>query len=114
MNTEKYSISSGEFITLWRLLFLISKYENIHIGTAIEAINNTGIFGGKVPVQEAVNIGVRYDFIQIKSSKILLTDFCKNEILILCDEDFPNTKASRAILSQILSFKNFHWLFYFF
>ncbi|MCK6463061.1 MAG: DUF3883 domain-containing protein [Candidatus Pacebacteria bacterium] len=114
MSADNYfSISPGIIIALWRILSLTARYEQLSVKSVVEITQNSGLFGGKVPAKNALKFGQIYNFIEIQSGSIYLTEHCKEEFIDLCNDDEPNTPVFRAILSHIISNNNYHWLMFF-
>jgi len=113
MSSDKYLLSPGVVITIWRLIYLINRYENLSVSAAIEIIKNSNHFGGTIPANDTLKIAQSYSILEIKSQVICLTDYCRDNILILCKDEEPNVAVIRALLSQIISNNNFHWLIFF-
>lgn len=84
MSADNYfSISPGIIIALWRILSLTARYEQLSVKSVVEITQNSGLFGGKVPAKNALKFGQIYNFIEIQSGSIYLTEHCKEEFIDL-------------------------------
>jgi hypothetical protein len=110
---ENIRISPGKLIALWRLLLLRKKYEELSVKTAIEITRDSGLFGGRVPAEDGLKLGESCELLEIKFGLLHLTNYCQQNVVILCDEEEPNIVVIRAILFRIISYYNFHWLLFF-
>lgn len=110
---QKLQITNSNIIALWQLMFIAKTYENIEVQTAIQIAINSNLIGGSSPAQEGLQLGLKCKILLIYNNKLTNSDYCKNEILPLCDEDLPNINIVRTIILCYLSQKPLEWLLFY-
>lgn len=108
-----YPITHGQLVAAWQIIFLSNRYKNIAPKSAIEIAMRSGKLGGSLPAKEGLKICLDYSFLKIDSGTIQVTEMTTDFILPNCEDEDPNVKALRALLSHIISYHNFEWLIFY-
>lgn len=108
-----YPITYGQLVATWQILFIASKYRSIHPGTAVEIGLHSGKLGGTYPVKDGLKLCLDYGLVRISGAELNLTQLSEDEIIPHCQDEDPNIHVLRAILFQIISCHNFHWLIFY-
>lgn len=110
---ENFTISSGNIIALWQLILLTDKHEAITVKSAVEITLNSGLAGGGLPANQALKLGQYCKILEINNQELLSSQFCRKEILPLCQTEEPNVYVIRAVIYRFMILQNFDWLLFF-
>ena len=112
MNRELI-ISPGHIAVLWRIVIIISKYDDVRVPDAISVIKNLGAFGGTAPIEGGVEIGLKYDILERRKGIFLLKEYATIELIPFCNDEEVNKDVTRRILKKIVLAENFEWLVFY-
>jgi len=109
-----FTITSSNIIALWQLILLTNRHEELSVKSAIEITLNSGLMAGGLPAEQGLKLGQYCKLLEINNAqKLSSTQYCKDELIELCDTDEPNILITRGILFRFVSFQNFDWLLFF-
>lgn len=107
--------SPGRLISLWRVILLVSRYEeeNIKIKNVVYVVNQLGILGGTIPVKSSIRLAQRCKLLEINSGFVKLTSYCRKLVEGLGDDSEPSIEVLRFLIKTIITHNRFHWLMFF-
>lgn len=76
-------------------------------------VNDSGLFGGGPPVDDAIRIGKYFDLLTIEDGKIRLSPSCIAEVAPHCSLPEPQVHSARAILFIVLTRRLPAWIAFF-
>ena len=107
--------SPGRLISLWRVILLVSRYEeeNIKIKNVVYVVNQLGILGGTIPVKSSIRLAQRCKLLEINSGFVKLTSYCRKLVEGLGDDSEPSIEVLRFLIKTLITHNRFHWLMFF-
>lgn len=107
-----YPVTYGHIVAAWQIIILISRYEDDAISArdAIRIVSRSGKLGGTIPAKQGLRICLDYGFAKVENKSLYLSEISIKEIVSTCSENDPNIYTLRALLFQMISYHDFHWL----
>ena len=114
-NKPLLNVTPGLIITLWRIVFITQnrRTSNISKNDIFRILNDSGFFGGTIPIDTSIQLGLFIELFYIKNNNLYLTSKSINSILPLCQSINPNIKVIRKIIFLILSKFTLPWVIFF-